>query len=89
MSTKVKFKMKTNVNLFKILVDLNEIGFDTKGFGETQLLSNHEYSLFWCFCGEEGTTYDLSIIEPENINFHVAGTLDSSKKHCGVFWIKI
>jgi hypothetical protein len=81
--------MKTNVNLFKILVDLREIGFDAKGFGETQLLANHEYSLFWCFYGEEGTTYDLSIIEPESTNFHVAGTLDSSKKHCGVFWVKI
>jgi hypothetical protein len=81
--------MKTNVTIFKILIDLNEIRFDAKGFGETQLIPNHEYSLFWCFYGEEGTTYDLSIIEPESINFHVAGTLDSSKKHCGVFWVKI
>ena len=89
MSTNVKFKLKTNADLFKILVDLNEILFDSKGFGEIHLMPNHEYSLFWCFYGEEGTTYDLSVTEPEDIKFHIAGTIDSSKKHCGIFWIKI
>jgi len=81
--------LKTNADLFKILVDLKEIGFDSRGIGETQLIPNHEYSLFWCFFGEEGTTYDLSVTEPEDTKFHVAGAIDSSKKNYGIFWIKI
>jgi hypothetical protein len=89
MSTKVRFKLETNVDLFKVLIDENELEFDSKGIGETQLIQNHEYSLYWYFYGEQGKTYDLSVIEPKDFKFHVVRTLDSSKKDCGVFWIKI
>ena len=78
MFTNVIFQIKTNTATFKAFVEKNELKFNDQGIATIALVEGQEYFLYCFAVGKLGSEYELSIIAPKEISFHIFKTIDSS-----------
>ena len=80
MYTNVIFQSKTNTTKLKVFVEKKELKFNDQGIASMALLQGQQYHLY-CFAnGKPGSSYELFIIEPKNIPFHIFKIIDGTKE---------
>ena len=89
MFTNVLFQRETNAENFKAYVEKEELKFNTQGIAKIMLLEGQKYKLYCFISGESGTQYELTIIEPKTIPFHIIKTLEANNEGRDIYPIEI
>ena len=85
MYTNVIFQINADAARVKAFVEKNELKFNDLGIATTTLVEGQQYFLYCFASGKPGSNYELSIIEPKDIPFHIYRKIDNSTEDKGKY----